>query len=46
MLTGSFFALIFHWGVDEADHSPGMTRGYIADLYLIVLGSVGTTREI
>ncbi|XP_020607972.1 major facilitator superfamily domain-containing protein 12-like [Orbicella faveolata] len=22
MLTGSFFALIFHWGVDEADHSP------------------------
>ncbi|KAL9973204.1 hypothetical protein ACROYT_G019624 [Oculina patagonica] len=22
MITGSFFALIFHWGVKEVDHSP------------------------
>lgn len=35
MVTGSFFALIFHWGVEETDHSPGMDTGYTFDLHIV-----------
>ena len=55
MVTGSFFALIFHWGVVETDHSPGMLTGYTANLYSCKtfltnslgkrLGRIHTTQE-
>lgn len=28
MITGSFFAFIFHWGVEDVDHFQGMNKAY------------------